>query len=201
LWRMNRSFFAGLLLILASSVQAEDAPDPTRPVKQFHDSLIAMMKLSDYDARVALLEDVIESTFDANTVARIALGRNWRKLLPEEQATIRDLMVQVIVSSYASRFGLYAGESFQIGEQKTVATNRLIIRTILIAGEEKVNLDYQLIRKDSGWKIFDVVANGVSDLSLKRATYAGAFKTSGINGVINDVTETIKDNEAKATTR
>ncbi len=201
MWRMNRSFLAGLLLILVSGIKGDDTPGPDWPVNQFHDGLIAMMKLTDYDARMSLLEDVVHSTFDINTVARIALGRHWRKLQPEEQATIRELMVQVIVSSYASRFGQYAGESFEITEQKPVTSNRRIVRTILVAGEEKVRLDYQLIQQDSDWKIFDVVANGVSDLSLKRATYAGAFKASGIDGVIGEITDTIKDNEAQYSTR
>jgi phospholipid transport system substrate-binding protein len=50
------------------------------------------------------------------------------------------------------------------------------------------------------WKIFDVVANGVSDLSLKRATYSTTFKSSGVNGVIEEIKQTIQNNKTKANT-
>ena len=72
------------------------------------------------------------------------------------------------------------------------------MRTQLHTDSEKVDLDYQLVDLGGQWKIFDVVANGVSDLSLKRATYSATFESSGVTGVIEEIRQTIKDNQDKA---
>ncbi|MFP6808701.1 MAG: ABC transporter substrate-binding protein [Pseudomonadales bacterium] len=189
-----------VLFFIAPTIQAAPAPivQAADPVKLFHDGLIEMMKSSDYGERIDILSRIVDSTFDNNTVARIALGRNWRNLSDEEKTGIVFLMSEVIVSSYASRFGHYTRETFDILETKAVASNRSAVRTRFNATDQSVSLDYQLVLVNDEWKIYDVVANGVSDLSLKRASYAEAFTSGGITLVRNQIKKTIEDNETKA---
>jgi len=156
------------------------------------------MRSTSYSDRIQLLTPIVESSFDTTTVARVALGRNWRKMEDQHKATITDLMGEVIVTSYASRFPTYTQQYFEILGQKSIKSNRVIVRTQLHTDSELVDLDYQLVDLDGQWKIFDVVANGVSDLSLKRATYSATFESSGVTGVIEEIRQTIKDNQDKA---
>jgi phospholipid transport system substrate-binding protein len=192
--RTNRTLLACLLLPFCLQVLAE----PATPVSEFHEGLIEVMKSENYDDRVKLLTPIVERNFDTATVARIALGRNWRKMKQANKSIIMALMSQVIVSSYASRFPTYTRQYFEIVGQKPVKSNRIIVRTRLHTDAEIVDLDYQLVDLDGHWKIFDVVANGVSDLSLKRSTYSATFKTGGIAAVIEEIRQTIKDNQDKA---
>ncbi len=168
------------------------------PVETFHAGLIDMMKSSNYEQRLELLRPVVKQTFDTSTVARIALGRQWRKLPDIVQQQLTELMAEVIISSYASRFPIYTRQHFEIRSEQAVSDNRAIVRTNLLTGDDTVDLDYQLIESEDQWKIFDVVANGVSDLSLKRATYAETFKASGIEGVIEEIQQTIQANRTRA---
>ncbi len=174
------------------------APQPATPVDKFHEGLIKVMRSTSYSDRIQLLTPIVESSFDTTTVARVALGRNWRKMEDQHKATITDLMGEVIVTSYASRFPTYTQQYFEILGQKSIKSNRVIVRTQLHTDSELVDLDYQLVDLDGQWKIFDVVANGVSDLSLKRATYSATFESSGVTGVIEEIRQTIKDNQDKA---
>lgn len=203
--RMNRTLWAGLIILLSSFLQAAPAQtfddpalaDPLSPINKLHEGLIKMMQLPGFVARNAQLRPIVNDTFDAATIARIALGRNWRKLSDEEQTTLSKLMAEVIVSSYASRFVEYTNQQFEVVGEVPMKSNRIIIRTMLLTSSKTVDLDYQLVELEGQWKIFDVVANGVSDLSLKRATYSATFKSSGINGVIEEIEQTIHDNIAK----
>ena len=157
-----------------------------------------MMKQPGYAEKNSSLRPIVADTFDTATVARIALGRNWRKLPETDQNTLSNLMAEVIVSSYASRFPEYKNQQFTVIGEKPMKSNRTIIRTRMLTTTETVELDYQLVALEGQWKIFDVVANGVSDLSLKRATYSATFKSSGFNGVIEEIKQTIYDNKTRA---
>ena len=190
-WFVTVLFFA---FNLGSGALAE----PATPVNKFHEGLIQVMRSTSYSDRLQLLAPIVESTFDTTTVARVALGRNWRKIEDEQKATITSLMGEIIVTSYASRFPIYSQQHFEVLGQKSIKSNRVIVRTQLHTDSEKVDLDYQLVDLGGQWKIFDVVANGVSDLSLKRATYSATFESGGVTGVIEEIRQTIKDNQDKA---
>jgi len=185
-------------LFLAFNICIHALAEPTTPVTEFHEGLIEVMKSDSYSDRIQLLTPYVANNFDTSTVARIALGRNWRKMDEANKATIMALMGEVIVSSYASRFPTYTRQYFEILGQKSVTSNRIIVRTRLHTDSEIVDLDYQLLEMDGRWKIFDVVANGVSDLSLKRSTYSATFKSSGVTGVIEEIRQTLIDNQDKA---
>jgi phospholipid transport system substrate-binding protein len=189
-----------LMTAFLQAVAAQTLGDPLDPINRFHAGLIEMMKTPGYVDRNTTLRPVVQDTFDTATVARIALGRNWRKLQEADQTTLANLMAEVIVSSYASRFPEYKDQQFEVIGENPVKSNRTIIRTRMLTATETVELDYQLVALEGQWKIFDVVANGVSDLSLKRATYSKTFKSSGITGVIEEIRQTIQNNKTKANT-
>ena len=192
---------AGLLLLMASFPQvvaAEKHGDPLDPISRFHAGLIEMMKTPNYVDRNTQLRPIVQETFDTATVARIALGRNWRNLPEGNKTILVSLMGEVIVSSYASRFPEYEEQQFEVIGEVPMKSNRTIVRTRMLTTTETVELDYQLVSLEGQWKIFDVIANGVSDLSLKRATYSSTFKSSGFNGVIEEIKETIQNNKTKA---
>lgn len=59
---------------------------------------------------------------------------------------------------------------------------RVRVRTRLVRpGDEAVQLDYVLQEEAGRWRIVNVVANGVSDLSLKRADYGSIMKKQGFD--------------------
>ncbi|MEK9824157.1 MAG: ABC transporter substrate-binding protein, partial [Gammaproteobacteria bacterium] len=72
------------------------------------------------------------------------------------------------------------------------------VRTTLQTKTESVDLDYQLQLKNGEWRIYDVIANGVSDLSLKRSNYASLFATGGLETVQREIRDNIRRNATTA---
>lgn len=171
---------------------------PETPVQAFNKALISMMKVSSYASRVEDLAPSVEARFDLATLSRIALGRNWRSMPEASQQLVIDNMRDVIVTSYASRFPLYTNQQFEIAQTTPMGDDRATVRVQLQTADEPVTLDYQVIHKDGTWLIYDVVANGVSDLSLKRATYNEAFRDDGLSAVLGTMQSTIAKNQAQA---
>lgn len=52
------------------------------------------------------------------------------------------------------------------------------------ASGEKVALDYQLRRKKEPWRIVNAIANGVSDLALKRVEYSPLVHLRGFSALV-----------------
>jgi len=59
------------------------------------------------------------------------------------------------------------------------------VRTVIIDSDgDETSLDYLLTRERGEWRIVNVVAAGVSDISLKRSEYATVIGQEGIEGLI-----------------
>jgi len=58
---------------------------------------------------------------------------------------------------------------------------------------------FQLQQEEGHWKIYDIVANGVSDLSLKRSNYSAMFQKGGLLSVRQEILSNIAANAAEQT--
>ena len=63
--------------------------------------------------------------------------------------------------------------------------------------DEPVSFNY-IVQNDGGeWKIISVIANGINDLSLKRADYSAVIKESGFDALVANLKEKISDLQPK----
>ena len=173
--------------------------DPEKTVADFHDSLTQVLKEKSYESKLSLLLPSVPKLFAVGTIARISVGRTaWALLDENEKQSFRMLTKDLIASTYAARFREYRNQRFKIVESKSLPKNRQAVKTQLFSGEAVVSLEYHLQKNDSVWQIYDIVANGVSDLSLKRATYGKTLSESGFTGLVDDISEQIKKNAQKS---
>lgn len=183
----------------ATAATAAPAPPDAAPatlVEWFHGRLLEVMQTDGYAERVAALQAPVAATFDDQTISRISLGRqNWQGLSQAQQGAYAALMRRLIVTTYAARFDGYSGQTFETLEESPLPRDRAQVRSLLHTGSDQVSLDYQLLRQGSVWRVYDVVAEGVSDLSLKRSIYSAAFKAGGFQGAQSEISATIRQNE------
>lgn len=180
---------AALALGLSLAVQAAlpapaaSAPGAEAKVDRFHAALIAAMQAGGFGERMALLEPAVAEFFDVATVARISVGASWRGLSEERRAAFVELLERLILATYADRFDSYSGQRFVRLEVATASTGTVVKSQIQRASGEPVNLDYYF----RGERVFNVVADGVSDLSLRRADYASIIRGQGFDALVEHV--------------
>ena len=167
-------------------------------VESFHRALISAMKAETGEKRESIVEEAIKSHFNVYTIARISLGRNWRALETEDQEKYISLMQELISTTYSSRFNNYDGQFFTVTNSTPIGNNRSRVNTTLTTKSEIVNLDYQLQFSKENWRVYDIVANGVSDLSLKRSNYTSLFADGGLEAVSADIRASIKKNQEES---
>ena len=93
------------------------------------------------------------------------------------------------VMTYAARFGTSAPTRFGRSRPAAAdASGRVQVATaIKREGQPDVSLEYLLQQDEQGWRIINIVADGVSDLALKRAEYQRVFASGGIDGLIAEL--------------
>ncbi|MEQ8692722.1 MAG: ABC transporter substrate-binding protein [Pseudomonadales bacterium] len=196
---MNRAVcwllgLSGLLLVqqlnAAQPVEqvADLATEQTAAVANFHLQLVAMMKLPDHAARAALIEPVVVDLFDLRRIASVSLGRSWQTLTAPERAEFVQRLTELVVATYADRFDNYAGQRFEHVQTETVRDGT-VVRTVLHTSKATVQLDYFL--RDG--RVFNVAADGVSDLSLRRADYSSIIKTEGYPALMDHIQRKIQE--------
>lgn len=183
-------WLAALLLLagrLVTAANAADAAGPQQVVQRFQDSLLAAMKTQGgYPARYRLLEPEVGRAFDFGDVARVALGRYWPKLTPAQRDSFVDVFSRLSAATYASQFDAYAGERFSPPTLEETRGDRAIVHSDLIeSDDETVPFTYQLRQSQGRWRIVNVIANGVSDLAMKRAEYTDIIRNSGFDALLD----------------
>ena len=167
---------------------------------KFQDELIAAMQQGEtlgFQGRYDKLETAIVKSHDLVKIARIVIGKEWKKISEEQRAVLVDVFRRLSISAYAYNFKAYSGESFEFVSEEKTARGGMIVRTLFVLPDDKdVKFDYMLKKKGNEWRIINIIANGVSDLALKRSEYTSILKRQGFDALIAKINEKI-DNYAK----
>jgi len=161
------------------------AADDRDTVERFNDTLIRAMKSGgNFAERAAIIGPQVDVAFDVDTIARVSLGRTWRDLDDDGRARFVELLESLIVATYADRFDNFNEQRFETTGVEAPKTNRSVVKTRLVRVDaDAVTLDYYL----TNGRIYNIVADGVSDLSLRRADYAAIIARKGFDGLLADI--------------
>jgi len=195
---MNILGFLSLVIfglhIVISSASAADR-DATEVVEKLHAALMAAMKDGDkigYQGRYDQLAPVIKSTFDMPFVSKTMLGKYWETFNSEERSKFIEAFTELSTATYAANFDRYSGERFKTISEKEAGGGRILVQTQLIKADGgQVRLDYLLHRTGTDWRVVNVIAEGVSDLALKRADYSAFLKSKGFEALIKKLKEKV----------
>jgi phospholipid transport system substrate-binding protein len=180
-------YFPALELIPVAKAASESIPSASDVVRGFQSELLSVMKKASelgYEGRYSKLEPLVKKSHDLQTIARIVTGRAWKGLSDEQRQDFVNLFARLSVATYAHNFDDYAGEMFKFeGETKTSRGDSLV-RTVLIESDGKeIPFDYILRRRDGHWLIINIIADGVSDLALKRSEYTAIIRREGFDAL------------------
>ena len=188
--KLISKFLVGIsLCIFIANANAEVAPDVL--VKQTADEVLTIIK-NDKEIQAgnkqqlyALVEAKILPNFDFDRVCRMVLGKSWRSATPEQQAIFQKEFRSLLLRTYASALGKYKD---QIIEYKPLrmevdAKNVSVKTQILQPGGQPVAVDYDLIKSENGWKVYDIVIESVSLVTNYRSQFSNEIRLNGLDSL------------------
>lgn len=185
-----------LMLLCLSSLAGAEELTARQVVEAFQDQLIDTMKQGKdlgFKGRYDKLDSAVKKSHDLPKIARIVVGKQWEELTPEQQATLEKVFSELSVSAYAHNFKDFSGESFSFVSEEETGRGGVVVHTNLkIPGEKDVKFDYMMKKKDDSWQIINIIADGVSDLALKRSDYTSVLNREGFDALIAKINEKIE---------
>lgn len=179
-------FFIGLFAPLAISPGSAASATPTSEViERFHAQLLSVMKEAKtlgLQGRYSRLEPEIEQSFDLKLMIRIATGNFWKNADQTQQQELISSFKKLSVSTYASQFDGFSGQSFKtIGERTGPQETLLVDTNILRPNKDPVKITYVM----KGDRIIDVLLDSsISELAVRRSEYNQILNGAGVNGLI-----------------
>jgi phospholipid transport system substrate-binding protein len=170
---------------------------PDELVKQVTEDVLAAVKSDkqlaggDKQKALQLAEEKILPHVDFREATRLAVGRAWRDATREQQERLVVEFRRMLVRTYSNAITAYEGQTVKVMpvHMKPGDTDVTVRNQYLRPGGKAVQIDYQMHTTASGWKIYDIVVEGVSLVLTYRSEFDAVVKQQGVDGLIKRLAE------------
>jgi len=134
---------------------------------------------------IALLDTLANKHFAFETTTRLAVGPGWREFTPDQRAQATELFSRLVIRTYAKRLKGNETPVVSFGTPAELRTNRVEIPSRVTNAGQTYAVTYRLeLDQSAGWRIYDVVAEGVSLVSNYRSQFDPIVRREGAKGLI-----------------
>ena len=180
------------MLILLAAVPAAMAQEPTDVIRSASDQLAMELDgrkdalAEDPEALYALIDQVLLPRFDRRYAAQLVLGRHWRDADPEQRERFIDAFYGSLLRRYADGVLEFDQEKIEILPFRGDLTKpRTTVKTMVTLEDgTDVPVNYGMVKRESGWLIFDVTIEGISYVRNFRTELNSEIQATSLDAVI-----------------
>ncbi len=184
---------AWLLLLASAQALAVNSQDPYLLVKEAAGKTFTRLeqdapqvKQNPNHLRTIVREELMPYV-DNKFAAYKVIGKELRSTTPPQRERFVKAFTDYIVATYADALGKYDKQTIRVESgQPLDAKKEISVKvTVLEPDKPEINVIFQLRKnsKTGEWKVFDMIAEGVSLLSSKQSELGGSIRQKGIDSV------------------
>ena len=194
--------FAALLVGAPARAAPDIAPDAL--VRTSIDEVLAIIK-ADKELQggnpqklYALVEEKVLPHFDFSRMTRLAVGRNWAQASDAQKEALTKEFQTLLVRTYSTSLSQYRNQTIDVKPAKFAPADKdTTVKTVVNQpGGQPIPIDYGMERTDKGWKVYDVVVDGVSLVTTYRGSFNDQIQKSGIDGLVKTLADRNRSSEA-----
>jgi phospholipid transport system substrate-binding protein len=145
-------------------------------------------KAPDTNALAASLEPLLVQTVDFDAMTRRAIGPGWRQFSERQQTQAVRLFTNLVIRSYSGKFTPGEIPLIDYKSTRSPAPGRVEITTTTTYKGSKYDVVYRLeLLGAKGWRVTDIVIEGVSMVANYRSQFDARFKAGGADAVISSL--------------
>jgi phospholipid transport system substrate-binding protein len=177
-------FFALLLGVAAIAVPAPSraADDPAGFISDLGQRTVQVLasKISEGE-REAQFRAIFDEGFDVPAISRFVLGNYWRIATEEQRRAFVTLFEAYVVHAYAVRFNEYSGQQLKVTSARAEGEDSALVQSLIAqpSGAPPLRVDWRVAKTDKGFKINDVVVEGVSMAVTQRQEFSSVIQRNG----------------------
>jgi len=149
--------------------------------------------------------DLLRRDFDLPTIGRFVLGRYWRRASEAEPIEFVLLFEDYLVAIYGRRLGNYGSAGLTVtGHRADGNDDAIVYSKIESYNAPVILLDWRLKLREGGWRVVDIMVEGVSLAMAQRSEFTSVIggsggKVSGLLAKLRKKTQTVAlNNDAAA---
>jgi phospholipid transport system substrate-binding protein len=124
------------------------------------------------EAKIAEIGNIVGEVFDYTELSKRTLGREWKKMKPEQQKEFIELFKELLQGVYADRLLAYEDEKIEFGREIELKKGQAEVQSnIVLSDGTKVPIFYRLTNKSGDWKTYDLIIEGVSLVKNYRSQF------------------------------
>jgi phospholipid transport system substrate-binding protein len=135
---------------------------------------------------VALIETKVLPHFNFQAMTASAVGRSWSSANAEQKARLNEEFKTLLVRTYSSALAAYSSQKFDFRplRAKPTDTDVTVNVRVMQSGAQPVTIDYDMEKRPTGWKVWDVRVGGISLVANYRTEFDNLVRESGVDGLV-----------------
>ncbi|NTV95433.1 MAG: ABC transporter substrate-binding protein [Thiobacillus sp.] len=190
MYKFFKAFFVPIAFLAASSAYAGIAPDVL--ARNTSSEVIQIVKQDDdiKNGRSSKIYAVVETKvlphFDFERMTKLAVARNWNTASPEQQSRLVDEFRSLLVRTYAASLSSVAEYKIDFKPLRMAAgdTDVIVNSEVSKPGAPAITIDYRMEKMGEAWKVYDVLVDGVSLVTVYRNSFNSEVRKGGVDGLI-----------------
>jgi phospholipid transport system substrate-binding protein len=199
------SITAAALATIAGGVLALDvAPDELmrKNVTEILATIKADPALQQGDTKKMekLADEKVIPFFNFNKMTQLAVGRGWKEATDAQKTALTNEFRTLLVRTYSAQMAQFRNQTIDVKPLKgaTAADTEVTVKTLINQpGGSGIPIDYSMEKGKDGWKVHDVLIDGVSLVTNYRSSFGKEIQTTGIDGLIKVLADRNAKNVAK----
>lgn len=196
--------FTVFTVIYCGNAYAVDTESPVALLKRTSEQVIKIlvdeqqMLKHNPDRVYEIVDKYILPHLDDITMAKLALGKNWRIATRQQKIAFVKAFRNLLVRTYSKSLLQFKDRKIKFFPVNlTKETTIISVRAEVIQpGGPPVPLSYRMRKKDNIWKVYDISVDGISLVTSYRGTFTQQVRESGIDGLLKYLHE--KDGQLNA---
>lgn len=133
-----------------------------------------------------LVDRILLPHFDVNHAARLVLGKHWRTATPEQRQQFIDAFYGSLMSNYGDALLEFTGDRIKVLPTPVPAdaVSASVRTEVRRSNGTRVPVNYSLRKAEAGWKVWDVVIEGISYVKSFREDFGAEIDQKGLDAVI-----------------
>lgn len=196
-----KKFSALLLAVFLLCSFSSTASASEEEVRQFVNSLsertLAIIKDSAVSSskKEQELSALFTETIDTEWIGKFALGRYVRTITPEQLKRYQENYTKYLIINYVPNFRDYTGQTLKLTSISDTGKGTYLVQTEIVSPNgPSIRVDYRVRQKESSFKIYDIIAEGVSLITTQRAEFGSVLSQQGIDFLIAKLEKRISEN-------
>jgi phospholipid transport system substrate-binding protein len=134
---------------------------------------------------VDLVEKKIVPYIDMRRTTEMAMGPNWKKATPEQQAQLVVEFKNLLIRTYSGALSQLRDQTIQFKPLRAAPDDKeVVVKTVVMGRGDPVPLDYRLEKTANGWKVYDMNIMGVWLVEAYRNQFANQISQNGVEGLV-----------------